>query len=258
MRAEPAPGPIGPPPTALLLSEGRALWELGAYFCCLPWLQGAPRGDGHPVLVLPGLLLGDLHMTPLASFLRGRGYAVHGWAAGINRGRWTLLDEHLVPLLARLVGDHGRKVSLVGLSLGGMFARELAKRCPDRVRGVVTLGSGFAGRHPRANNAWPIYQLVSGHRPSSIQRHGLLDEPPTVPSTSIFSRLDGMVHWRTCLQARTPRSENVEVVSSHHGMAHHPAALLAIADRLAQPEGRWRPFAPPAWGGLAYPDPYRP
>ncbi|WP_205665221.1 esterase/lipase family protein [Caldimonas tepidiphila] len=255
----PGPGhrPFGPPPWPLLLGEGRALWELGVFLACWPGLRLAPRGDGHPVLLLPGFLMADWHLLPLRAFLQDRGYAVHGWEAGINRGNWEVIDAHLLPYLWQLRRRHGRRPSLVGWSMGGMFARELAKRCPDEVRFVITLGSAFTG-DPKASNVWPLYEQLSGHQASSLQRHGLLREPPPVPSTSVFSRVDGINDWRCCVQEDTPHSENIEVVSSHHGLGHHPAALLAIADRLAQPEGAWRRFVCPPWARPLFPAPGRP
>lgn len=257
MSRDGAPPPPGPPPWPLLLGEGRAFWGLGVFLSCWSWLRLAPRGDGHPVLLLPGFLMDDRHLLPLRLFLEDRGYAVQGWGAGLNLGRWEGVEAHLLPLLHRLHQEHGRAPSLVGWSLGGLYARELAKRCPDAVRQVITLGSAFNG-DPRASNVWPLYEHLSGHRASSLLRHGLLREPPPVPSTALFSRLDGINDWRCCMQRETPCSENVEIVSSHHGMGHHPAALFAIADRLAQPQGRWRRFERPPWGALLYPDPGRP
>lgn len=235
--------PPGPPPPPLLANEASTVWELGAFFASLPWLATAPLGDGHPVMVLPGFLMDDRHTAPLRGFLRSRGYAVHGWMAGPNVGRWTVVQTHLVRYLSQLRRHYGRRVSLVGWSMGGLFARELAMRCTDDVRMVITLASGFKG-DPRANNVWPVYPFFSGHRVTGLQRHGLLRAPLPVPSTSIHSRIDGIVDWRCCLQEPTPRSENIEIVSSHHGMGHHPAALAVVADRLAQPEGVWQPYRP--------------
>src|SRR5262249_54111818 len=149
----------------------------------------------------------------------------------------------------------GRRLSLVGWSLGGIYARELAKRFPDKVRMVITLGSPFAGT-PRATNAWRVYEFASGQ--SIDDRDGdlaaSLAEPPPVPTTSIFSRSDGICAWQTCLNPEKAHTENIEVHGSHCGLGHHPATVYAVADRLAQPEGEWQAFERSGWRSLVYPD----
>jgi len=249
--------PVAPPPGALLLLEGRALLELGAYGASLPWLRTAPRGDGHPVMVLPGLSASDLSTRPMRSFLIELGYAAHGWGLGRNVGGRGVIDQFLVPRLAELHRRHGRKLSLVGWSLGGILARELAKRSADHVRSVITLGSPFAGG-PGATNVGRLFETLSGRRLHDdpwIRRR--LAEPPPVPTTSIFSRSDGVVAWQACVQSPAPFTENIEVRGSHCGLGHHPAALYAVADRLAQPEGRWQPFRRSGLRAAVYPDPQR-
>ena len=146
-----------------------------------------------------------------------------------------------------------RKISLVGWSLGGLYARQLAKVAPDKVRCMISLGSPFAGS-PKSTNAWRAYEMVSG---SKVEDQDLLDaliEAPPVPTTSIFSRTDGICAWQSCLNADGPTSENIEVVGSHCGLGHHPAAVYAIADRLAQPEGDWKKFNRSGWRRMAFPD----
>src|SRR5207237_2212332 len=138
---------LRPPSKTLMFLEGRAIHEFGAFLGALPLLSLAPRGDGHPVLVLPGLVASDASTRPLRSFLKGRGYAVSGWRQGRNFGLRDGVRDSMVDLLRELNQAHGRKVSLVGWSLGGVYARQLAKMMPDQVRSVITLGSPFAG-HP--------------------------------------------------------------------------------------------------------------
>jgi pimeloyl-ACP methyl ester carboxylesterase len=136
---------------------------------------------------------------------------------------------------------HRQKVSLIGWSLGGIYARELAKELPDLVRSVITLGSPFSGP-PRATNAWRFFELVSGQ---SAEDHELVDQikvAPRVPTTSIFSATDGVVAWQCSINPDEPHCENVAVMASHIGMGMNPLALAVIADRLAQPEGQWRRF----------------
>ena len=143
--------------------------------------------------------------------------------------------------LEELRKRHRKKVSLVGWSLGGLYARELAKLAPRDVRLVITLGTPFTG-HPKATNAWRLYEFVAGHKIGAPEMHEPLRAPPPVPTTSIFSRTDGIVAWPCCIEKEGARVENIEVESSHFGMGLNPAVLYAIADRLAQPVGKWRPF----------------
>ncbi|WP_291845653.1 alpha/beta hydrolase [Bradyrhizobium sp.] len=249
---------LSPPSKTLMLMEGRAVSELGAFLGALPLLSLAPRGDGHPVLVLPGLVASDASTRPLRSFLRGRGYEVSGWLQGRNLGLREGVQDGMVDLVRELSDTHGRKISLIGWSLGGLYARQLAKMLPDRVRGVITLGSPFAAG-PKATNAWQVYEMVSGRRADEEDTRfgGALAGTPPVPTTAIFSRTDGICAWQGCREQATATSESIEVESSHCGMAHHPAAVYAVADRLAQPEGQWKPFDRSGWRSLVYPNPHR-
>ena len=154
---------LRPPSRTLMFLEGRAIHELGAFLGALPLLSLAPKGDGHPVLVLPGLVASDMSTRPLRSFLKNRGYAVSGWRQGRNLGLRHGVQHAMVDLVHELSDTHGRRISLVGWSLGGLYARQLAKMMPDRVRSVITLGSPFAG-HPKATNAWRVYEMASGRR----------------------------------------------------------------------------------------------
>ena len=249
---------LSPPSRTLMFMEGRALSELGAFLGALPLLSLAPRGDGHPVLVLPGLVASDVSTRPLRAFLKGRGYAVSGWRQGRNLGLRDGVQDAMVDLLQEMNDTHGAKVSLVGWSLGGLYARQLAKMMPDRVRGVITLGSPFASG-PKATNAWRVYELASG-RSAEEEDHrfgGTLAGPPPVPPTAIFRRTDGICAWQGCVEQTSATSESIEVESSHCGLGHHPAAVYAVADRLAQPEGEWSPFDRSGWRALVYPNPHR-
>src|SRR6202048_2742555 len=154
---------LRPPSRALMFMEGRALHEFGAFLGALPLLSLAPRGDGHPVLVLPGLVASDTSTRPLRSFLKNRGYTVSGWRQGRNMGLRDGVQRAMVDLVQELSEASGRKISLVGWSLGGLYARQLAKMMPDRVRSVITLGSPFSG-NPRATHAWRVYAMAGGRR----------------------------------------------------------------------------------------------
>lgn len=245
-----------PPPRHLLLWETRALCEHVAFIGALPWLRLLPAGDGHPVLVLPGLGASDASTLPLRAFLAGRGYAPYGWDLGRNLGLRPGLTTRKLMRLREIRERHGRRVSLIGWSLGGIFAREVAKELPDDVRLVITLGSPFKG-HPKATRAWQLYEFLAGHSVDEARLGANLHLAPPVPSTAIFSRSDGIVAWQCCMEDELAHTENVEVRASHFGLGAHPATLYVIADRLAQPEGRWLPFDRGGLRQLVYPDPWR-
>lgn len=229
-------------PNALLMAmEGRAPWEYAAMLAAMPWLRRLPRGDGHPVLVLPGLGANDFTTVPLRRFLDQLGYVTHPWGQGFNFGPRQGVLKRCNEFVRSLFDKHAQPVSLVGWSLGGLYARELAKELPDHARCVITLGTPFSG-HPRGTNAWRLFELLSGQSAHDPVLMAQLRKPPPVPTTSIYSRSDGIVSWRCSLNEPGPMAENIEVVASHVGMGMNPLALYAVADRLAQPQGAWKPF----------------
>lgn len=251
-----ATDPVGPPSRLLLALELRGIWELQAFFAVYPLLRRAPRGDGHPVLVLPGLAASDVSTRPLRMFLRELGYAAHGWKQGQNRGPRAGVEDAIDARLEELATRYGRKVSVIGWSLGGVFAREAARRSPSLVRQVITLGSPFANE-PKASNAWQLYESLSGRQVDDWPERDTMKLPPPVQSTAIYSRSDGIVAWQGCREQESTTTENVEVEGSHCGLGHNPVVLYAVADRLALPEGEWWPFDRSGLRSLLYPDPRR-
>jgi pimeloyl-ACP methyl ester carboxylesterase len=247
--------PSRPPSHLLLALEVRGIWELQAFFAAYPLLRCAPRGDGHPVLVLPGLAASDVSTRPLRTYLRAQGYAAHGWKQGPNHGPRSGVEAAIDARLAELAQRYSRKVSLIGWSLGGVFAREAARRSSGLVRQVITLGSPFANE-PKASNAWRLYEALSGRRGDWPGREAM-KLPPPVPSTAIYTQSDGIVAWQGCREQESATTENIEVEGSHSGLGYNPLALYAIADRLALPEGEWRPFDRSGLRGLLYSDPNR-
>ena len=232
---------IRPPNAWLMMLEGRAPWEYAAMVAALPWLRKLPQGDGHPVLVFPGLGAADFTTWPLRHFLEGRGYKTHPWQQGFNFGpREGVLDE-CVEQARSIAAAHGRALSLVGWSLGGIYAREVAKAIPGQTRCVITLGTPFAG-HPRATNAWRFYEFLSGQPSHDPEVMAAVRQSPPVPTTSVYSRTDGIVAWRCSVNEVGPLAENIEVHASHVGMGMNPIALYAVADRLAQDPAHWKPF----------------
>ncbi len=206
-----------------------------------PLLNRLPLGDGHPVIVYPGLGAADFTTLPLRNFLRSRGYAPYAWQQGFNFGPKRGVLEACREQLRQVATQHRTRVSLIGWSLGGLYARELAKEQPAHARCVVTLGTPFAG-HPRATNAWRFYELVSGqrtHDPALMER---IRGAPPCPTTSIYSKSDGVVAWQCSINEAAPHTENIEVHASHIGMGMNPLALYALADRLAQDPQDWQRF----------------
>ena len=255
--SEPQPsGRLHAPGLGLLLAEVRGIFELNASLLLSPLLMRAPRGDGHPVLTLPGFLASDLSMAPMRRYLKELGYDAQAWRMGRNIGGVSRLRGALKDRLAEIYTTTGRKVSIVGWSLGGVYARDLALQAPEMVRYVVTLGSPFAN-DVRATNATRLYEALSGEpiEDNSELRKAIAGDLP-VPTTSIYSRADGIVNWRTCLVRPSVTAENIEVyLASHVGFGVNPAALWAVADRLAQPEGQFRQFDRSGPFAIAYAPP---
>ena len=244
-------------PGALLLAmESRAPLELGATLAAWPLLKSAPAGDGHAVIVFPGLGAGDFSTVPLRNFLSAQGYKTFGWDLGFNFGPREGVIEKSLERVADIHKESGRKVSLIGWSLGGIYAREFAKTMPDHVRSVITLGTPFAG-NPKATNAWRLYEFASGHKLDDAAMLAQIAEAPPVPTTSIFSRSDGVVAWPLSMQKVSKKTENIEVIASHVGMGMNPTVLYAMADRLAQREGAWKKFDRSGWRQYFYRDPDR-
>ncbi|MFN4112934.1 MAG: esterase/lipase family protein [Sphingomonadaceae bacterium] len=244
-----------PPHRLLTLAEpGRAMGELASFYALRPLLRTLPKGDSHGVMVLPGFMASDRSTAPLRSLLDDLGYTPEGWGLGRN----VRVDNARIAAMAervdRLADRTGRKVSLVGWSLGGVFARELAKQAPDKVRLVISLGSPISDDRNHTN-ARRLFEWLNGHEPEPMQagRFRDLGEAPPVPTTSILTRTDGVVHWRGSVQEQGKQTENIEVIASHCGLGVNPAAVYAIADRLAQQEGAWKPFAPTGLARLVFP-----
>lgn len=241
--------PFGAPSWLLLGAEPlRAVCEFaGAQFVNHKRL---PQGDGHPVVLFPGLASDARAMRPLRDLCRRLGYSAHDWGRGWNTGPAGDVDEWMAGLandVAALTRDHRQRVSLIGWSLGGIYAREVAKKLgPARTRQVITLGTPFTGNvdHTRAGF---LYRVLNGAHPAvSPDMARRLATPPDVPTTSIYSRSDGVVAWQACLQGGShPRTENIEVSGSHSGLVWNADVFGVIAQRLSQPEAAWRPYRQP-------------
>jgi len=167
--------------------------------------------NGDPALVIPGFLATDRTTTALRKAFARTGWRVHGWGMGWNLGVKADTLEALEACVDRMSAT--QPVLVVGWSLGGLFARELARRCPKKVRAVVTLGSPFSG-DLHQNNVWKLYELVAGHRVDQSPIPRILDKPP-VPSLAIWSRRDGLIAPRAAYGLDGERDEAVEIDSAH-------------------------------------------
>ena len=235
------------PSTTLYVTEPfRGLADAVLLPIALPLLRSAPHGDGHGVLVLPGLLASDRSTAQLRRFLRGLGYYVRGWRLGRNLGP----SEDVMAGLPQAVQDLAERtegpVSLIGWSLGGIYARHLGLNHPSLVRQVITLGSPFGvayGHKTRADGTFDRFRIIHARPTLGPDRSRLADEL-TVPSTALYSKMDGVVPWRACIGPDTELHQNVEVRCSHLGFGFDPATLWCVADRLAQPPDDWMRFSP--------------
>ncbi|MCF6300563.1 MAG: alpha/beta hydrolase [Proteobacteria bacterium] len=240
---------LNPPSVFKMALEGRAIFEAGSLAMGFPILQASARGDGHPVLVLPGFLAGDFSTKLLRLFLKSRNYVPYGWGLGRNMGQQshpkTGCSEEVVTKLEQIYHKHGEKVSVIGWSLGGIYARELARMQPEKIRSVISLGSPFSS-DLKANRAMRVFEKTSGFSLDDIDEslRSRMRIAPPVPATSIYSRSDGITAWQCCLEIPDESTENIEVSSSHCGLGHHPFVMWVIADRLAQAEGEWKLFEP--------------
>lgn len=249
---------VEPPSHWLQWSESRILFEMTAFLAASPLLRAAGRGDRHPVLVLPGFTTSDASTQPLRWVLRSQGYWTHGWRLGRNMGPTDRVIDGIHDRLGLLSERHGCPVTLIGHSLGGIYAREMARHNPSAVRQVITLGSPFRLEPGDRSAASPIAdQIEHRWRQDAIRMtQAEADKPPLpVPSSAIYSRTDGVVRWHTCINESGEQHENIEVRGSHCGLAVNPAVVYAISDRLAQPADDWRPFRAPLHLRRFYPRP---
>lgn len=206
--------------------------------------------------MLPGFLASDTSTAILRAFLVSRDLRALPWALGRNRG-FAAMRDAVVRRFLELTETTGARVSLVGWSLGGLLGRYLARHHPDRVRTLVALGSPLHG-HPGDTAVGRLYERADPQvraRFEALRRRSgeLIAAPVDVPSTAVYSRSDGVVPWAMAREFPSARSESIRVFASHLGMGVNPAVLYAVADRLAQPDGQWRPFKPPVWSRILYP-----
>ncbi|MCF6263737.1 MAG: hypothetical protein L3J24_09160 [Xanthomonadales bacterium] len=234
------------PSKLLMLLEGRAIYDAASMLPMLGLKRFLPQGDNHPVLVLPGFLASSKSTRPLRKYLADLGYRSHRWKLGYNMGYSHGLHDGMRDRILELVDRYGEKISLVGWSLGGVYARELAREMPDIVRQVITMGSPFRG-HPSSSNVHHIFNMISDlpyeEIPNEFLQH--MATAPPVPTTALYTRGDGIVAWQSTVELSDRFDvENIHVGGAHLGLGFNPRVLVALADRLSQPEGEWKPFKP--------------
>lgn len=203
-------------------------------------------GDGHPVVIFPGLGADGASVAILRDHCRALGYDAFDWGQGFNTGPRGDLDVWLHDLHSKLterLAGHTQPATLIGWSLGGLYAREIGKLMAPRVRQVITMGTPFNAKADHTNVGW-LFRLLSG---SSSTIGPVLSErlrtPPPVRTTSIYSRSDGVVAWQTCRHdKRSSLVHDIEVSGSHIGMGWNRDVLAAVADRLGQQPGPWRRY----------------
>ena len=229
---------IAPPPRFHQLLEGRVGAEISALMLQLPLLRcRVPKGAGR-VMVLPGFMTDDSITWLLRRFLGSLGYEVEPWGLGINRGAMMkFLPKIINRLEAQNCGDE-RPASLVGWSRGGTLAREVARDRPDLVRSVITLGSPVRGGL-NATSIGKLVQIDTGLTPETVKR--LLRErqqiPIEVPITAIYSKTDGVVAWRACVDEVSPNIVHIEVRGSHSGLGFNAEVYQLVAHALANHHG---------------------
>ena len=239
---------VASPPSLLLalIEAPRALTEASALIPSRPFLDSLPGGDGHTVMTLPGFLATDSSMSTMREYMSRWGYDARRWQLGRNVGlnRYRAVEKLLDRRLKKLYDESGGKVSLVGWSLGGLLAREMARRNPQLVRNVITLGAPIG--EPKATTIWRLYEIVSGQDLSDRDVRKRIDSfrrpIPDVPVTAIYSKSDAIVSWEIAKVPTGEKVENIGVKTSHLGMGFNPAVYFALADRLRQVEGEWTPF----------------
>ena len=253
---------IGPPRLLDSLLEPRALLEMALLPSSLPLLLGAPAGDGHPVLLLPGFLADEKSLIALKLFLTRKGYDVRTWGLGRNVGFQRRHVNALPQRIRHLHSKTGRKISLVGWSLGGVFCMLGAHEATDCVRSVITLGSPLSMDREGSQSASlvkALYRLVS--HPLGSAAHAMQPRVKElrerrrlpIPTSCLYSLGDGVVPpQEATIDGDAAFHENIRVPGSHMGLGFNGLVLAIAADRLAQPEDAWRPFRPTGILGRVY------
>lgn len=224
----------------------RAVLEYGSFIPFKYLSQTPVEGDGHPVLVLPGFMSTDASTNPLRKYLDSIGYSAYGWSLGRNFGEESDIDR-LLDLTDKLYQEHRTKITIIGWSLGGIYARQIAKSRPHLIRQLITLGSPFTGLTESNHVTW-IHKFITSGKGEDIIDPELLNDipkPAPVPTTAIYSKQDGIVPWEYCLEEEeTDTHQNIQVYGSHLGLGVNPSVIKIIVDRLQYDQFNWVKFTP--------------
>ncbi len=238
---------INRPSVFWLLSEpSRALVELGLSFSYNSLKSTEKTGDGHPVMVVPGFMSSERSTGVLRKFIAKLGYDVYDWGLGRNVGKVEYL-ELLLERIDEIYAKTGKPISLIGWSLGGVFARQAAKERPEIIQQIITLGSPFAGLTEPNNAEW-MYRLMNGGKRVKHVNSSFLENlpiPAPVPTTAIYSKEDGIVNWEICMEKEEDNfHQNIQVRGSHIGLGVNASVFSIIADRLALKKSNWKKIMP--------------
>ena len=230
------PDPTGPP-TRSGNTELKAPWQLARLIRAAPHLLWAPRGDGRIVVDVPGWKASDRANSPLRGYLRHLGYDARGWGLGTNRGRPEQDALRLGESIVALSTSTGKPITLLGWSLGGLIAREVARNHPEHVSQVITYGTPVVAG-PSHTLAASVFGRAECERIATLQIQLDTENPITTPITAIFTRTDAVVSWQACIDKTSPNVEHVEVRSSHLGLGLDPDVWHVVARRLAADTAR--------------------
>jgi pimeloyl-ACP methyl ester carboxylesterase len=209
-----------------------------------PLLNNMPCGDGHGVMVIPGFLGADKFNQPLCDFLINKGYVAKGWGQGRNLGPKTEVIAQLRRELEFLYQQTGRPITIIGHSLGGIYAREAARTAPEIVRQVITLGSPIAQTGVVKTPSSALFKYLNPSLNQASQQK-VREQAPPVPTTSVYTKTDSVVKWNNAMQfAGHQQTQNIEVYGSHCGLTVNGSVWYLIADRLTQSKEQWQPFEP--------------
>lgn len=247
LRANDGSGRTIAPSRLVAMSELGVGLEIAAALVSRPLLRSLPRGD-RSVLVLPGFMSGDAATVSLRRDLRRLGHTVRGWKLGYNVGPSGHIVDGLSSRLTTIAHASGRSVDLIGWSLGGVFARYLAHIHPDLVNSIITMGTPVRSAGSRRGVASRLFDTVSGMHDGDMGDFDT-DSPLTVPLTSIWTKTDGVVAWRSAMANDDGEVENIAVPGTHLGLGFNPIVTHIVADRLSQRSGEWAPYSLPQTGG---------
>ena len=230
---QPQPEGVSAPPLRLMLGELRSGYESWRAWRALGEAGADPANQPRAVMLVPGFVTHPFRMRALRRGLAEAGHAVDDWGLGWNMGATADRLDRLCAAIEAAAVRHGQPIALVGWSLGGLYAREAAKRVPHAVRLVITMGTPFSG-DLHANNAWRAYHWITGQDVAAPPVPGDYAAKPPVPTIALWSPRDGVVAPRAARGRAGERDQAVALRCTHLGFASHPSVLDALIVQLAR------------------------